>query len=162
MDHTFVDFAEIFAEIICIICSIRIWTWCLMCGNSSWRTARTDLDLWYCNRYVLHSFLPNWVVPICYKDIDHNPSLLYEGYGSSCRSRFHVRRAIVHLGKNSRIVPRGRRQLHGVQEDRGQQQMWRFELKMICSVNWYFHFGDLAQWNLKAESCWIYSSGFPQ
>ena len=48
-------------------------------------------------------------------------------------------------GQNSRIVPRGRRQLHGVQEDRGQQQMWRFELKMICSVNWYFHFGDLAQ-----------------
>ena len=105
MDHTFVDFAEIFAEIICIICSIRIWTWCLMCGNSSWRTARTDLDLRYCNRYVLQFFLPNWVVPICYKDIDHNPSLLYEGYGSSCRSRFHVRRAIVHLGKNdSRLM----------------------------------------------------------
>ena len=61
------------------------------------------------------------------------------------RSSNHFTFLLFSSGQNSRIVHRGRRQLHGVQEDRGQQQMWRFELKMICSVNLYFHFGDLAQ-----------------
>ena len=75
------------------------------------------------------------------------------------QSSNHFTFLLFSSGQNSRLVPRGRRQLHGVQEDRGHS---RCEDLSVVSIDIFtLEIWPNKIWKLKAVE-YMYSSGFPQ